>query len=146
MIIRKAERGDVSKLFALENELFQSENFPLSRRAFAYHLRHNLIIVCEIDGDIVGYALVLIRRKNAKLYSIGVNKAYRGKKISQNLLKEIFDKVITLGFKILTLEVRVDNDIAISLYKHSGFEVKKVLKDFYLDGCDAYLMEMKNVG
>jgi ribosomal-protein-alanine N-acetyltransferase len=38
------------------------------------------------------------------------------------------------------LEVRVSNAPAISLYKKLGFSEVKVLKHYYADGEDAYLM------
>ncbi|MEM0042669.1 MAG: N-acetyltransferase, partial [Thermofilaceae archaeon] len=38
------------------------------------------------------------------------------------------------------LEVRVSNTPAINLYKKLGFTPVKVIKGYYLDGEDAYLM------
>lgn len=143
MIIRKAKTSDVALLYALEKELFSVENYPLSKSSFVYHVRNNLLFVAEIDGKIAGYVLVLIKRKNAKLYSIGVSELYRGKKISQMLLKTISEELIYMGFSTLLLEVRIDNEAAISLYKKFGFRKVKVLKSFYRDGCDAHLMELK---
>lgn len=142
MIIRKAEPLDAAKLYKLEQELFSVENYPLSKSSFAYHLRNNLLYIAEVDGNIAGYVLVLIKRTNAKLYSIGVSEAYRGRKIANELLKIVSKELISLGFKLILLEVRIDNEIAIALYKRLGFNVKKRLEGFYRDGCDAYLMEL----
>jgi len=142
MTIRKAEQRDIALLYCLEQKLFSADNFPLSKKSFAYHIRNNLLYVAEIDGDIIGYVLVLIKRNNAKLYSIGISEFYRGRKIAKKLLELVFKELVTLGFKRLLLEVRVDNGAAISLYKKMGFYVVKNLKAFYLDGCDAYLMEL----
>ncbi|WP_415396391.1 ribosomal protein S18-alanine N-acetyltransferase [Sulfurimonas sp. CS5] len=146
MIIRKSGPADVASLYKLEQELFSIENFPLSKSSFTYHLRNNLLYIAEVDGNIAGYVLVLIKRVNAKLYSIGVDEAYRGKKIAQMLLEKISKELISLEFKRLVLEVRVDNEAAISLYKKLGFSVIKRLKSFYRDGCDAYFMEYEYAG
>ncbi|MCK9454702.1 MAG: ribosomal protein S18-alanine N-acetyltransferase [Sulfurimonas sp.] len=143
MKIRKALKSDTSSLYALEGELFTKENYPLSRASFAYHVKSNLLYVAEVEGKIVGYILVLIKRKNAKLYSIGVAKAYRNRKISQELLKSILKELLSLGFEALLLEVRTDNEAAMALYKKIGFNERKKLKAFYLDGCDACLMEIR---
>lgn len=143
MILRKALNSDVSRLFALEQEIFEAENFPLSRASFAYHVKNNLVFVAEIDGNMAGYTLALIKRVHAKIYSIGVSKLHRGKKIAPKLFEAAIDELISMGFKTIVLEVRTDNEIAIALYKNFGFSVKKTLKAFYLDGCDAYLMELK---
>lgn len=146
MIIRNADPRDVAKLYALEKELFSQENFPLSRGSLAYHVRNNLLYVADIDGNIAGYVLVLIKRTNAKLYSLGVAEAYRGKKVAERLMETAFKKLLSLGFKRAVLEVRIDNAAAIALYKRAGFNVIKILKAFYRDGCDAYLMELNYAG
>jgi [ribosomal protein S18]-alanine N-acetyltransferase len=142
MIIRKATSSDVSKLFALEQEIFTSENFPLSRGSFAYHVKNNLVYVAEVDGNIAGYILALIKRANAKIYSIGVSKLYRGRQIALKLLETVMNELISMDFKQTLLEVRTDNEVAISLYKNFGFSIKKTAKAFYRDGCDAYIMEL----
>lgn len=146
MIVRRAEPRDVSELYALEQKLFSIENYPLSRGSIAYHVRNNLLYIAEIDGDIAGYILVLIKRKNAKLYSIGISEAYRGKKVAQKMLGLISKELLSLGFKSLLLEVRIDNNAAMALYRKVGFNVVKRLKAFYRDGCDAYLMELNYAG
>ncbi len=143
MILRKAKNSDLSALCALEKELFLPHNYPLSRGSFAYHIKNSLLYVAEIDGTMAGYILVLIKRKDAKLYSLGVSKVYRNRKISQELLRIIFQELLTLGFKRVLLEVRTDNEAAIALYKKMGFSELKKIKAFYRDGCDAYLMELR---
>lgn len=143
MILRKAQKSDVSSLYALERKLFLPQNYPLSRGSFSYHVKNNLLYVAEIDGKIAGYILTLIKRKNAKLYSIGVDNLYRGRQIGKKFLETVSCELISLGFSRLLLEVRIDNETAIALYKKAGFKIIKKLDSFYLDGCDAYLMELK---
>ncbi len=143
MIIRKAVASDVAKLYKLEQELFTDKNFPLSKASFSYHIKNNLIYLAEIDGNIAGYALTLIKRRYAKIYSIGVSELYRGKKVALNLLEIVHGELLSVNFDKIVLEVRIDNERAITLYKNFGFTVKKELKAFYLDGCNAYLMELE---
>ncbi len=143
MILRKAISSDVSKLFALEQELFSVENFPLSRASFAYHVKNNLLYIAEIDGKTAGYALALIKRTHAKIYSIGVSEVFRGKKIASKLLETLLHE-LSLNFKKITLEVRTDNENAITLYKKFNFTIQKIEKAFYRDGCDAYIMEFQS--
>jgi len=143
MKISKAEFHDASELFALEQKLFLSKNYPLSRASFYYHIKNNMLFVAKVDNVIAGYILILIKRKTPKLYSIGVKEEFRGKKIAQRLLEFSIKKLLHVGFKTLLLEVRVDNKAAIYLYEKIGFTIKKRLNEFYLDGCDAYMMELK---
>ncbi|MDA3946140.1 MAG: GNAT family N-acetyltransferase [Helicobacteraceae bacterium] len=142
MKIRQALSSDCAKLYALENELFSMENFPLSRRSFYYHINHNLLYVAVTDdGDIAGYVLALVRRRDPKLYSLGVAKTYRGGGVAGMLMKRVFKELTSRGFKRTLLEVRCDNTRAIALYRTFGFSLIKELNAFYRDGCDAYLME-----
>ncbi|PLY13222.1 MAG: ribosomal-protein-alanine N-acetyltransferase [Sulfurimonas sp.] len=143
MIIRKAKTSDAASLYVLEKESFSVENYPLSRASFLYHIKNNLLYLAEVEGKVVGYILVLVKRKNAKIYSLGVSKAYRNRKISQELLRLAFKEILALGFKRVLLEVRTDNEAAIALYKKMGFSKLKKFKAFYGDGCDAYLMQLE---
>lgn len=147
MTLRKALPGDLRGLYLLEQALFETENFPLSKQSLYYHLRHNLLYLAQSEtGEIAGYVLALVRRKNAKIYSLGVAQNFRGNKLAQELMLLAMKELESLGFKRSLLEVRTDNQGAISLYKSLGFSVTKKLKAFYRDGCDAYLMEAKNDG
>lgn len=141
MKIREAKTSDVSALYTLEKELFSSINYPLSKGSFYYHAKNSLLLLVEIEDILAGYILVLTKRKDAKLYSIGVKESFRGKGISQTLLKRASKNLELLGFEKFILEVRVDNVAAISLYEKNNFKIVKSLKAFYKDGCDAYLME-----
>jgi ribosomal-protein-alanine N-acetyltransferase len=108
-----------------------------------YHIKNSLLYVAEVEGEIVAYILVLIKRSNAKLYSLGVSSLHRGKEIAKELLKKVIQEVELLNFSALLLEVRTDNKAAISLYSKLGFHTLKRVEKFYLDGCDAYLMELQ---
>ncbi len=142
MRIRKALKSDVKQLFLLEKKLFSKESFPLSKGSFRYHIKNSSLFVMQEGYDIVAYVLVLVKRKDAKLYSIGVDDSWRGQKIANRLLQKSIEELRKLGFVTLVLEVRVDNLEALALYQKIGFEIQKRLKAFYGDGCDAYLMKL----
>lgn len=143
MILKKAIISDTSKLYALEQKLFSEVNYPLSRNGFYYHIKNNLLYVAKQDNEVVGYILTLIKRSHPKIYSLGVSEAFRGQNIASKLFATTIDELKILGFKKLELEVRTDNNAAIELYKKLGFTIKKTSKAFYLDGCDAYIMELE---
>ncbi|MCK9490776.1 MAG: ribosomal protein S18-alanine N-acetyltransferase [Sulfurimonas sp.] len=142
MKISKAKTSDVSALYNLERELFNSKNYPLSKASFYYHAKNSLLLLAKVDDVLAGYILILIKRKDAKLYSIGVKESFRGRGISKVLLQKASKHLEILEFKKFILEVRVDNIVAISLYEKNGFKIVKSLKAFYKDDCDAYVMEL----
>lgn len=141
MKIRKASLEDLNELYTLEKTLFEAANFPLSKSSFRYHIKNNLLYTAKINNKIVGYILVLTKRKIPKIYSLGVLQEYRGKQISKSLLQKALDKLQILGFERTCLEVRCDNLLAISLYEKFGFSIKQQINSFYLDGCNAYFMQ-----
>lgn len=145
MKIRHALPSDALRLSALEEQLFTADNYPLSQRSFYYHIRSNLLLVAETDeGEIAGYTLALVRRHNAKLYSLGISPRYRGQGLASMLMKAVLKALGERDFKRTVLEVRCDNTKAVALYKRFGFVVTKQLSAFYRDGCDAYLMEQRD--
>lgn len=142
MILRAAKSSDAKELSVLERGIFEEENYPLSLASFRYHIKHNFLYVAEINDKIVGYVLVLIKRREAKLYSLGVDTEFRGKGISAKLLATALEKVAALGFQKMVLEVRSDNEKALTLYETFGFQTLKSETHFYRDGCDAYIMSL----
>jgi ribosomal-protein-alanine N-acetyltransferase len=138
-LIRKASIKDIKELVEIEKEIFDDNNFPLSRSCFYYHIKRSILLVYEEEGKIIGYILWLKRENYYRLYSIGVRKEYQGKSIAQKLLDYSFS--ILNDKKKYTLEVRSDNFRAINFYKRNGFKVVKILKSYYLDGVDGYKME-----
>jgi len=141
MTIRKARQDESSKLVSLEQELFSEVNHPISYGSFYYHTKNNLLYVVEIEDKLVAYILVLVKRKNANIFSLGVLPSFRGKSISSKLLNAAFKELCVLGFTEVTLEVRTDNVNAIALYEKFGFTTTQEISYFYLDGCDAFIME-----
>ena len=145
MKIRQALPTDALRLSVLEEQLFTADNYPLSRQSFYYHIRNNLLLIAETDrGEIAGYTLALVRRRNAKLYSLGIAQPYRGQGVASMLMKATLKALRERHFKCILLEVRCDNIEAVALYKRFGFVITEELSAFYLDGCNAYLMEKKD--
>lgn len=141
MRVRRALISDVVKLFELESEIFSYENFPLSRGSFYYHVKNSLLYLAEIEGQIVGYILVLTKRKIPKIYSLGVSPAFRKRGISHTLITNAMQTLSRQGAKSLSLEVRSDNQNAIAIYKDLQFEKVREIPSFYRDNCSAYVMK-----
>jgi len=143
MTYRSATLEDITPLSELEAQLFSAENYPISRRMFRYHIQRNRIIVALNDAEeIIGYVLVLLRKKWVKLYSLGVLKKHRNEGVANTLLTQLSEELKMQGYKRILLEVRVDNPNAIALYERHGFITIHRTPGFYKDGCDALIMEL----
>lgn len=142
MKITKATKSDLKKLFDLEHIIFPRDPFAISKSSFRYNIIKNNIINIELEDEngnpeLVGYSLWMERKNSFRLYSFGINPKHRGKGLSKILLE---DNIKRFGHKKLSLEVKVNNKTAISLYEKYGFKIVKVLKEYY-DECDGYYME-----
>ncbi len=82
--------------------------------------------------------------KAGHLISIAVLEEYRGRGIGSALLKHTIEALSTI-YKVssIFLEVRVSNVPAIRLYEKFGFKKARIIKEYYRDGEDAYVMVLK---
>ncbi len=100
--------------------------------------------VYEEDEEIVGFILIDLFDDRAEVIDIAVSLLYRNKKIGDKLLKHIIEICKNKGCENITLEVKVNNQPAIKLYKNNGFKILSIRKKYYSNGTlDAYLMIRK---
>lgn len=144
--VRRATPDDLPGLLGLELQ-FSEER--MSRRSLRRLLRSLSaeLWVAEQDGRILGDAVVLFRRglKSARLYSLVVDSAARGRGIGGALLAAVEAAARRRGCVGLRLEVREDNRAAQALYRRDGFEEVARLEGYYADGCAALRMRKRLV-
>lgn len=76
----------------------------------------------------------------AHITNIAVKSTSRGKGIGRFLFATLLAKAKEAGAKLVTLEVKTTNTVAISLYESFGFKVAGVRKRYYNNLYDAYVM------
>ena len=136
--VRPARSADLPVLLALE-ALFPGDR--LSLRQLRHHLDSPTAAMRVVDcGDAIGgYSLLLFRQGSrvARLYSITVAPAFRGRGLGRLLLEDVCDGARTHGCSELRLEVRADNATAIALYQRVGFRLIGRRDGYYEDGAQA---------
>ncbi len=150
VVIRRAVESDIPSVI-LVNQLSLPENYP--EYFFYMHLNNwgEAFYVAEDKGRIVGYIMPRIETgfgffshfivKKGHVVSIAVLEGYRRRGIATRLMEKSMESMRErYGAKEVYLEVRVANEPAIRLYEKLGFEKIKVIKNYYSDGMDAYLM------
>lgn len=145
MKYRVATLNDVDSLVEIERKYFSN---PWTKNQFSYEIDENefsTILVCEDEGKIVGFLVYWILFDNAQICNICVIDEYKKKGIASTLFDMAEEEFKKNECFSVTLEVRVSNDPAISLYTKRGFTKVCVKKGYYQDGEDAYYM-MKGVG
>lgn len=141
--ITQAVIKDVAQLMSLEDDLFDSDQ--LSKRQFLYHIKSNknkIYVAKELDL-ILGYILIFNNKNNkfSRIYSLAVKREYQSKGIGRLLLEYFLDH-LPQSINTVSLEVYVENEKAIKLYKQYGFEIIKTIQSYYQNNTDAYLMHL----
>lgn len=77
----------------------------------------------------------------ADIHDIEVKPKYRVQGYGTQLMMLFLTEMKRRGVKEITLEVRIDNEAAIQLYKKFGFEQVSVRKGYY-KGIDGLLMKL----
>lgn len=99
------------------------------------------------SGQIVGFAGMWNAFDEAHVTTIAVDEPYRGRGLGEWMLATLFDEALRRGSNWLTLEVRVSNDSARSLYEKWGFSVQGTRRRYYSDNNeDALIMWSRALG
>ncbi len=132
------------------NQTCLPENYPDTFFMGLYHHAPRTFLVAESDGQIIGYIMCRIERgissfsrlpvKKGHVVSIAVRPEYRHQGVGSALVNSGIKGMLEYGASEAFLEVRKTNNDAISVYEKLGFTIKRVLRGYYRDGEDAYLM------
>ncbi|RLE95884.1 MAG: ribosomal-protein-alanine N-acetyltransferase [Thermoprotei archaeon] len=138
--IREARADELSLVHEIEVACFK-QPYGLSLLKMYHTLSPDLFLVAEAEGRIVGYVIGLCKKwGEGHVISLAVHPDYRRKGIGRALMEALLTRFKERGMQAARLEVRVSNTPAIRLYEKLGFRIKGVLRGYYLDGEDAYLM------
>lgn len=141
IIFRKMTLSDIPSILEIEHDAFET---PWTEEAFQNELTNNLFaqyMVMEYEGDVIGYAGMWIIIDEAHITNIAIRSSYRGQGLGKQLIYEIQRTAQFLGANKMTLEVRVGNIRAQSLYRKFGFKDAGIRPRYYSDNNeDALIM------
>lgn len=146
--LRQALGRDLAALYRLEQVAFTGDRFSRRQLWHLLNRAHALTLVAEqrASGDaparLLGYGTLLFRRgtRRARLYSFCVHPEVRGSGLGRRLLEALEAEALARDVEVLGLEVRVDNRVALGLYRRMGFRLERWLGDYYEDGCAGWQM------
>ena len=143
VVLGPLTRTDAARCAELESQLFDGDD-PWPARAFLAELeaKHNHYVAARSDDKLVGYGgIARLGRKKPyeyEIHTIGVDAAHQGQGIGRQLLTALLEYA---NGGTIFLEVRTDNDAAISLYESVGFVRVGMRRRYYrASGADAYTM------
>ncbi|HEY2814265.1 MAG TPA: ribosomal protein S18-alanine N-acetyltransferase [Acidimicrobiales bacterium] len=92
-----------------------------------------IYLVARVGPTVVGYAGLLFSVDDGHVTTIAVDPQWQRSKIGTRLLVHLARRSIAAGAKNLTLEVRVGNEPAQTMYRHFGFAPAGIRKGYYVE-------------
>jgi ribosomal-protein-alanine N-acetyltransferase len=140
--IRPMRSEDLPEVLRIERETFSN---PWSSRELVAAMEEPdcQAIVARINDDLMGYAMAWFLSEEVHIGNLAVAETYRGKNIGSALLQVILKKAEGAQVARFTLEVRVSNEAAQSLYRAHGFREVAIRKAYYLRPREDALVMMK---
>jgi len=145
--LRRLGLSDLKEIEEIERVSYPT---PWSRSMFAGELaKPSSICVGAFEGDVEGGKLcgflVVSRYVDAwHVMNIAVAPEQRGRGIGTMLLERLFELTADDARRGYTLEVRVSNGTAISLYERLGFESRGIRRGYYTDNREDALIMWKD--
>ncbi|WP_251523559.1 ribosomal protein S18-alanine N-acetyltransferase [Robertmurraya korlensis] len=139
-VFRYMKEEDIDQILKIEELSFAT---PWTRQSFENELNLNqfaVYLVLEKEGKIVGYCGMWLIVDEAHITNIAVLPEFRGQKLGEAILRMIMEVAKKRGAKTMTLEVRVSNTVAQSLYRKLGFMNGGIRKNYYTDNYEDALV------
>lgn len=133
----------VGEAWALKERIRREEGVLKQRHGFftdAYR-RSKVYALVEpgYDGEtLVGFAST---RRDGYILFLAVAQEYRGEGFGRKLIAAVAD-----DHSSVTCHARASNDRALAFYEHLGFEVERLVEDYYEDLGDAYYLRLGDGG
>lgn len=130
ILIRELAAADVEAVSKIESETFSmpwsAEDFlEMVEADYAYYF------VAEYEGEIAGCCGIRNIAGEGEITNVVVAAKHRRKGIGRMLMEYMLNKTKEVGIGDCTLEVRVSNLPAISLYESLGFKGEGIRPGFY---------------
>ena len=144
-IIRNFFLSDLDSVLKIEKDSFKNSAFSELVFIQYYHDGTKKFIISELDGEVAGYAIGHVSKELGRIVSIAVQHNQRNKGVGKSLMAYFERKFLSQKVKRLELEVNINNNEAVDFYKYLGFSISGLIKRYYEDGSNAYVMS-KHLG
>ncbi|AOV06681.1 ribosomal protein S18-alanine N-acetyltransferase [Sporosarcina ureilytica] len=124
---------DIPDVVKIEEEAFAT---PWTAEIFEHEMKGNNYahyIVATDGEEVIGHCGMWIVLDECHITNIAVLKRYRGNGIGEQLLREGIKLCRNLDVRLMTLEVRVSNEVAQNMYRKLGFQDGGIRKNYYTD-------------
>lgn len=148
VIVQKMQTSDIDAIYEIEKSAYGEHHW--SRESFYNEIKNNIgfYIVARNpqNNEIAGYLGSWLIVDECHITNVAVNFNFRRQKIAEQLMITLINHCYENFIKYITLEVRISNTPAISLYEKFGFKSIGVRKKYYQDNNeDALIMFTENI-
>lgn len=145
----KAEIHNLQEKFLDEIDIIENASFksPWSKNAYASEIYNESAFykVITVNGEVVAYGGFHKIFDEAHITNIAVKESYRKQGFGRMLMDALLEEAKKLEIVAMTLEVRVSNISAVTLYEKIGFKSVGVRPKYYGDGEDAFIMWLEDL-
>ena len=140
MPVRRFSISDIHAVMRVTKRSL-GETYPPSLYLTINNIWADGFMISEENGQVVGFvAAVESEKRVARILMLAVLPEHRQRSHGSQLLRKLEARCMAGAFQAIRLEVRKSNLAAISFYEHHGYSVVGDIKNFYLNGEDAYQM------
>ena len=144
MKIRKAIPSDFLPIAALDREAWKQNEapdfIPDGEHVWRIWCEYSLVYVAEKEGKIAGAILAFLCENNTYcLHKVFVDRTIRNQGLGTKLFQHLLEKTDEKG-KATFLTVNPNNSSALKLYEKWGYEKSKLVKGYYREDEDRYIM------
>lgn len=139
-MIRPARPKDLDVLLEIEQRCFDADRLNRTQFRRALKSKAAALLVAEVHGLVLGYALLRLNGKQARFYSLAVDPAAQRTGIGRALLKAAEKAARRRGAEGMRLELREHAWAALALYRDQGYREAGRLLEYYADKSDARRM------
>ena len=151
MAVPKIEIRQFTKEFldqAAELELLvygEKEAWPKDSFAFDIERGYARYLVLLADGNLIGYAGSWNLLGELEVSTVTIAPQWQGHGLGVYLFANLIAKGLEDGVEAATLEVRFNNEPALSVYRRFGFKAVGIRKKYYENRYDAIIMRAENM-
>lgn len=142
--IRKMTQADIICVAQIEKECFSS---PWTVEGLKAELTNEQahFYVLESEGEVAAYMGMHIVLDECYIANVAVSRNFRRRGFGRMLVENALEVATVHKCAFITLEVRLSNTSAISLYSSCGFESLGERKDFYTSPKENALIMTRNL-
>ena len=142
IVVRKFLPDDLQAALEIDRDVFGGYNPAIFTAFYEYHSVSTL--VADLGGTVAGFVLGFKHTPfEGRVFWLAVRPGFQNRGIGTRLMLEVLRSFRQIGAMSATLEVRVSNKKAQSLYSMLGFRMIGICPSYYTDGEAAIIMRMR---